>query len=152
MSDFAARLLHARSVAGITQRELAERTGISTVQLSRYESGKSKPRPPVLMKVAKALAVNHEWLGGSDAHDSDEIHLHEVELPGDVYDETVEIADKLGVPHELFVKMLLFLSGSKNDALGAEERERMKVHADRLLDRIHAISSAKRPEPPHQSP
>ena len=62
MSDFASRLLHVRSDLGLTQRELALEVGISTVQLSRYESGKSSPRPPVLSKLAKALGVSREWL------------------------------------------------------------------------------------------
>ncbi len=144
MSSFAERLLHARSDSGLTQRELSEKTGISTVQLSRYESGKSAPRPPVLMKLAKALSVNHEWLGGNDAFEKDETYEYELELPPDLYDKSESIAKDLGVPLELFAKYMLFLGGSRLDTLPQEDRDLMQTQADRLKKRIDSISSVKR--------
>ncbi|QIL73281.1 helix-turn-helix transcriptional regulator [Diaphorobacter sp. HDW4B] len=46
----------------MTQRTLSELTSISVVQLSRYESGKSTPRPRVLKKLAYVLGVDAAWL------------------------------------------------------------------------------------------
>jgi transcriptional regulator with XRE-family HTH domain len=66
MNEFASRLLEARSSAGLTQKELADQVGISSVQLSRYEGGKSQPRPPVLAQLAKALGVSPSWLASGE--------------------------------------------------------------------------------------
>ncbi|CAN7658307.1 helix-turn-helix domain-containing protein [Aquipseudomonas alcaligenes] len=55
--DFPERLVWFRSGAGITQRELAERSGVSLPQITRYESGKSAPRLAAVMKIARALGV-----------------------------------------------------------------------------------------------
>lgn len=74
MSTFASRLLQARSAAGLTQKELADSVGISTVQLSRYEGGKSTPRPPVMTQLALALGVNSKWLADeSEPPDAPEV-------------------------------------------------------------------------------
>lgn len=74
MNTFAARLLQARSAAGLTQKELADAVGVSTVQLSRYEGGKSTPRPRVMAQLAIALGVNTQWLAdGSRPADEPEV-------------------------------------------------------------------------------
>lgn len=69
MSSFASRLLDARSAVGLTQKELADGAGISSVQLSRYETGKSQPRPPVLAQLARVLSVKPEWLANGNPAD-----------------------------------------------------------------------------------
>lgn len=56
--DFAERLTWHRSKAGISQRELAERSGVSLPQITRYESGKSTPRLAAVMKIAAALNLD----------------------------------------------------------------------------------------------
>ena len=68
METFADRLKDARAAAGIGQRELARAVGISHVQVSRYESGSSIPRPAVAKKLAATLGVSTLWLTSGAPH------------------------------------------------------------------------------------
>ena len=57
------QLRRARKAApGLTLDKLAEMTGISQSQLSRFESGKRKPRVEDMMKIGEALKVPFESL------------------------------------------------------------------------------------------
>jgi transcriptional regulator with XRE-family HTH domain len=51
------RLRTTRESAGITQEELAKRTGIQQSHLSRLEQGEHSPTQKTLMKIANALGV-----------------------------------------------------------------------------------------------
>lgn len=62
INEFGARLLRARVDRGWSQVELAKAAGIAPAQISRYESGKSVPRPHVAGKLADALSVDGAWL------------------------------------------------------------------------------------------
>lgn len=69
IGDLADNLITLRGAAGLSQRELAHRAGIAATQLSRYETGRSRPRPVVLDSLAKALDVPVAALYGEvDAH------------------------------------------------------------------------------------
>jgi DNA-binding XRE family transcriptional regulator len=51
------RLRNTRESAGITQEELAKRTGIQQSHLSRLEQGEHSPTQKTLIKIANALGV-----------------------------------------------------------------------------------------------
>ncbi|MCM1166806.1 MAG: helix-turn-helix domain-containing protein [Lachnospiraceae bacterium] len=51
---------------GITQKKLAEDTGISTGNISDWKSGKSSPKPAALAKIAKYLGCSVDYLLGND--------------------------------------------------------------------------------------
>ena len=51
------KLRDARTRALLSQRDLAELTGVGPVTISRIESGIQRPRPSTLRKIAKALGV-----------------------------------------------------------------------------------------------
>lgn len=55
---FSETLIRLRSQLGITQNELADLSGVSLPQLSRYERGKSVPRTSALYKLAPVLNVD----------------------------------------------------------------------------------------------
>ena len=72
---FAANLQRARHAAGLTQAELAERSGVSQPHISQLESGTWEPRLTTIMALATALGVEPGALlpsvgapgGGSEA-------------------------------------------------------------------------------------
>lgn len=59
-TDFGQRLVWYRSKAQMTQRELAEKSGVSLPQITRYESNRSTPRLAAVMKLAEALGLDPE--------------------------------------------------------------------------------------------
>jgi len=58
--------INARSEAGLTQRELAEKMGTSQAYIARLEGGKEKPSTRTLNRIAKAtghrVVINFEPL------------------------------------------------------------------------------------------
>ena len=56
------RIKTARSNAGLTQRALAEKSGIATGTVQQYELGKRQPRIEQLQKIADALEVDINYL------------------------------------------------------------------------------------------
>ncbi|MEJ5030016.1 helix-turn-helix domain-containing protein [Comamonas sp. MYb69] len=60
-AEFAQRLIRARAIAGLTQSELAARSGISAAQISRYETGVNEPRPYAKYRLAGALGIKGDW-------------------------------------------------------------------------------------------
>lgn len=107
--DLSQRLMKARSGHGWSQADLAEVSGVAAAQVSRYEAGRATPRPPVLAKLAKAMAVRFEWLAfgqgemsdGSDgeppAHPSSVPNSIMVDLPEEAHVLVQQIADRDGV-------------------------------------------------------
>lgn len=58
------RMRQSREASNLTQDDLAERAGIEVLQIWRYESGKTKPKTDMLIKIAKALHVSADYLLG----------------------------------------------------------------------------------------
>jgi transcriptional regulator with XRE-family HTH domain len=55
---FGARLRELRAAAGLTQRELAARTGTSSAAISNFEAGNNAPTLRTLVRLADALECN----------------------------------------------------------------------------------------------
>lgn len=51
------RIKTARKKAGLTQAQLAEKTGVATITIRQYELGKRQPRIEQLRKIASALGL-----------------------------------------------------------------------------------------------
>jgi len=51
-------LRRAREQAGLTQEEVAERSGVHSTEVSRIERGKRDPRVSTLERLAKAVEVS----------------------------------------------------------------------------------------------
>lgn len=58
------RLREARNKAGLTQDDLAVRTGVGKSQIQRYERGASDPTADYVARIAKALRISSDWLLG----------------------------------------------------------------------------------------
>jgi len=59
-----ARLRQLREQAFLTQRELAERVGMSPLTITKLELGQQQPRPSTVRKLARALRVKPAELLG----------------------------------------------------------------------------------------
>lgn len=59
---FGKRVAHVRKSKGLTQKQLAERVGITVVAIAYIETGKRWPRLGTLNKIAKTLKVKTEVL------------------------------------------------------------------------------------------
>lgn len=56
------RLKYWRLVRGMTQRDLADKSGTTHAAVSQIEAGKRQPRPAMIVKLADALGVKPEEL------------------------------------------------------------------------------------------
>lgn len=64
MKIFRERLLEQRKLYGFTQREMAEKLGISQPSYVRYENGTSEPTQENLVKIADIFDVSVDYLLG----------------------------------------------------------------------------------------
>ena len=64
---FISRLDQARKEKGLTQRELANRVGVTEVSISRYVNGARVPKGPIVVNIAKALGVSVDYLVGTSS-------------------------------------------------------------------------------------
>lgn len=58
------RLKAVRDLRGMSQNDLERVVGVSNVQISRYESGRTDPSLDIVIKFAKALDVTADYLLG----------------------------------------------------------------------------------------
>ena len=66
------RIRKAREELGITQEHLANKIGVSVLQINRYERDKNQPTSEILAKLSQTLSVSSDYLIGltSDAGSS----------------------------------------------------------------------------------
>jgi len=57
VGDLGSNLRDARKRLGLTQEEVAERSGVHPTEVSRIEAGKRDPRTSTLLRLARALEV-----------------------------------------------------------------------------------------------
>lgn len=62
MGEFKERLKLTMQLRGMTQRELAEKTGLTEASISRYVSGQRVPNVESLMKICEALMIYSDYL------------------------------------------------------------------------------------------
>ncbi|MBI3098417.1 MAG: helix-turn-helix transcriptional regulator [Planctomycetes bacterium] len=65
-SGFSERLRRAREARGLSQTELAERTGLQPSAISHFESGRRAPSFDNLKRLANALDVSTDYLFGRE--------------------------------------------------------------------------------------
>ena len=64
---FAIRLRQARTEAGLTQTQLANKIGMTQGGYTNYENSKTEPSIATLKKIARTLKVSVDWLFGLEA-------------------------------------------------------------------------------------
>lgn len=50
-----------RSACGISQNELAERTGTTRVTIAKIETRETRPSPELMMAIADVLGIENWW-------------------------------------------------------------------------------------------
>ena len=60
--DFPERLTHLRKERNLTQQALADKVGVTVLQIRRYEAGSSQPTLDVIRRLAIALSVSADML------------------------------------------------------------------------------------------
>lgn len=65
MNDYGKNIKNARKKAGLTQKELAEASGVAKVTIQQYETGKRQPRLEQLSMLAEAMQVHMDELLGT---------------------------------------------------------------------------------------
>lgn len=61
-NKFPERLKEARKAKKLTQKELAERLGITENNIGHYENGRNKPPFEIILKLCAELDVSADWL------------------------------------------------------------------------------------------
>lgn len=61
-NKFPERLKEARKAKKLTQKELAERLGITENNIGHYENGRNKPPFEIILKLCMELDVSADWL------------------------------------------------------------------------------------------
>lgn len=75
LNEVGQRIMERRKRMGMTQEELAERSGLTTQFVSYAESGKRASRPENLMRIAAVLGVSTDYLLTGDIIDKDKLLL-----------------------------------------------------------------------------
>ena len=65
------RIAESLQKRSMTQRELAQRIGVTEAVMSRYVSGDREPKPDVLANIATALHTTSDYLLGIENEDFD---------------------------------------------------------------------------------
>jgi transcriptional regulator with XRE-family HTH domain len=65
--DFQDRLRHSRELKGLSQGDLAGKTGLQASAISHFESGRRAPSFENLRRLADALSVSTDYLLGREA-------------------------------------------------------------------------------------
>ncbi|AKV07892.1 hypothetical protein B723_16305 [Pseudomonas fluorescens NCIMB 11764] len=143
---FAERLLWARSEAGLTQKDLSEKSGISLPQIVRYEAGRSKPRLGGALKLARVLKM--------DAYDlmpelRKTTHEIEIEFSSDEAQYLDTAAAGLGITTEELVRKLTMV-GLRERSKDPEMRKMIEAESPGLLDRIDALDEDGDQDQKHQ--
>lgn len=115
MTDlFADKLIRLRTQKGLTQRDLASMAGVSWSQISKYESGKSKPRKKALWALEEALQCPGEL---SAFLDGDEIS---VKVPSALYEKMEEVAAEAGMTMDEYGSFFLsrMIGWARDEMLG----------------------------------
>lgn len=114
------RIVLAREYAGLSQKELAYKLGISPSTLNGYEKGNHDPKSVGLIGIAKICNVTTDFLLGlSDNINKNEICINSSNLP--IIEEIIEKANKLNLDG------LSKLNSYANDLISSGNYSKIKI-------------------------
>ena len=86
MNDYGKNIREARKKAGLTQKDLADFSGVAKITIQQYEAGKRQPRLEQLMKLADTMEINIDELLGVNP-----LPPKEVAYDPEVFSERIEV-------------------------------------------------------------
>lgn len=92
------KILYLREVAGMKQKELADKAGITEATLSRYENDLRQPKSDILSKIASALDTTTDYLLGNETKKENEFLQYKEAL--------VTISKKNKISEEKLIKII----------------------------------------------
>ncbi|WP_077430494.1 helix-turn-helix transcriptional regulator [Pseudomonas sp. C9] len=133
---FSERLLWARSEAGLTQKDLASKSGISLPQIVRYEAGRSKPRLGGALKLARVLGMDAYDLAPELKRTTKEI---EIEFSDAEYQFLHDQSEVFGITVEELIRKLT-MYGIKNNLNDPNIRQAIEEEEPGLIHRIETLN------------
>ncbi|MCU6406630.1 helix-turn-helix domain-containing protein [Enterobacter quasiroggenkampii] len=92
--SIATRIIERRAELEMSQNDLAREASVAPAQISRYESGKTLPRPKVIARLAEALLVPYAWLAYGEGREERISGSGKIDLHFNVPKELKEFFDK----------------------------------------------------------
>lgn len=89
LKEFAKRLKEIRNEMKLSQKELAEKVGITAASLSAYEQNQKNPSFTTVMKIAEICGVSLDWLCGK----AEKRTYNTINTYGDIFQMFVDIDD-----------------------------------------------------------
>lgn len=146
MNDsFAETLARIRAQKGLTQRDLAAMIGVSWSQISKYESGKSKPRMKILWRLEEALECPGRLSGSSE---EDEVS---VSVPAELWERMVQAAADAEMTMEEYKEFFIarLITQSLDESIGIQppllfsKRDIEKAQARMKPGELHAAQEKR---------
>jgi HTH-type transcriptional regulator, competence development regulator len=136
MNILGKRLKHLREKFNYSQKRVADSTGISNVQLSRYESGDRNPDPELISKFADYYGVTTDYLHGR----TDDPHGFATEKD-DTYDSLAEITK---IVKDLGLEQFGFFDIEKWKNLSQEDVNDIKKHFEWVAQKAKERNEEKK--------
>ena len=135
MASFGNKIKAVRKKAGLTQRALAKRAGVSNTIIYQIEKGTRNPGLKTLEKLSKALGVSFEALRGSKAKQNPSQGI----LDGLSYNQFIEWCmtnpEKMRGVSEHFDDKLVYEIASTVKPMVIQEKEQVLAFAKFLRDK-----------------
>lgn len=133
-NTFGARLVLARNEKGLSQTTVAERANMAQTQLSRYETGRARPRLNLVLTLASVLAVDPDWLLAGDEggarEDSEGTVRSQFRVPAPIHEAITRLAKASG--RSLNAEIVHRLAQTLGEDFAAEQPAAQPVLAEML--------------------
>jgi transcriptional regulator with XRE-family HTH domain len=114
------RIVHLRKQKNLNQKQLADRLGIASRQLVRWENDRARPRPKALEQLAEVLEIPIQQLVAEAAHPT----VDDIDDP--------ELRELLNQIQELSQHKLDALKTVMRDMIACEQITRVTTRTQRL--------------------
>lgn len=157
-NTFGARLVIARNEKGLSQTTVAERANMAQTQLSRYETGRARPRLKLVLTLASVLAVDPDWLLAGDEGDASEdgegTVRSQFRVPAPIHEAIARLAKASGrslnaeIVHRLAQTLGEDFAAEQPAAqpLLAEMLSQMRVQTDYMCELLELARDAANPD------